>query len=186
MLKMEDKTDEELVELVLNNKTEAFGVLAERYEKKLIRYGKKFLYNYENIEDAVQNIFIKSYVNIKGFDIRKKFSPWIYRIAHNEFINIIKKKKKEPLLFLDADIIFSFSKKDNLLNDIKKGEEKKEIEGHLNELKIKYREPIVLYYFEEKSYQEISDILEIPVSTVGTRLKRGLNQIKKSLYEKRK
>ncbi len=186
MDQIDNKTDEELVRLVLKNKTEAFDILARRYEKKLLRYGKKFLYNYENIEDVVQNVFIKAYVNIRGFDLSKKFSPWIYRIAHNEFINIIKKKKKEPFLFFEADTIFSFTGKGNFLKDIEKTEEKEEIEKHLSKLKVKYREPIVLYYFEEKDYQEISDILKIPVSTVGTRLKRGRNEIKKLLHEKRK
>jgi RNA polymerase sigma-70 factor, ECF subfamily len=186
MDQMDNKTDEELVRLVLKNKTEAFDILARRYEKKLLRYGRKFLYNYENIEDVMQGVFIKAYTNIRSFDPSKKFSPWIYRIAHNEFINIIKKEKKEPFLFFEADAIFSFAGKDNFLKDIEIREERKEIGKYLSKLKIKYREPIVLYYFEEKDYQEISDILKIPVSTVGTRLRRGRNEIKKLLYEKRK
>ncbi len=183
---MKNKTDEELVRLVLKNKTEAFDILAKRYEDKLLRYGKRFLYNYESIEDVIQNVFIKAYVNIKSFNLSKKFSPWIYRIAHNEFINIIKQRKREPLLFFDADVIFSFAGKDDFLKDIERKEERKEMENHLSRLKVKYREPIVLYYFEEKDYQEISDILEIPISTVGTRLKRGRMEIKKLLHEKRK
>ncbi len=183
---MENKTDEELVRLVLRNQTEAFDVLAKRYEGKLLRYGKRFLYNHESIEDVIQNVFIKAYVNIKSFNPSKKFSPWIYRIAHNEFINTIKRTKKEPLLFFDADIIFSFAGKDDLLKEIERKEERKEMEGHLSKLKVKYREPMILYYFEEKDYQEISDILEIPISTVGTRLKRGRMEIKKMLHEKRK
>ncbi len=186
MDQMDNKTDEELVRLVLKNETKAFDILAKRYEKKLLRYGKRFLYSYENLEDAVQNVFVKTYVNIKSFDFSKKFSPWIYRIAHNEFINIIKQKRKEPFLFFDADVIFSFAGKDDFLKDIERKEEKKEIEKHLSKLKVKYREPIVLYYFEEKDYQEISDILGIPISTVGTRLKRGRSEIKKLLYGKRK
>ncbi len=186
MEQMDNKTDEELVRLVLKNKTEGFDILAGRYEKKLLRYGRKFLYNYENIEDVIQNVFIKAYVNIRSFDLSKKFSPWIYRIAHNEFINIIKQQKKEPILFFEADVIFSFAGKDDFLKDIERREERKEIENHLSKLKVKYREPIVLYYFEEKDYQEISDILKIPVSTVGIRLKRGRSEIKKLLYEKRK
>ncbi|HDQ16256.1 MAG TPA: RNA polymerase sigma factor [Bacteroidetes bacterium] len=98
----------------------------------------------------------------------------------------MKKKKREPFLFFDADIIFSFAGKDNFLKEIERKEEKEEIEKYLSKLKTKYREPLVLYYFEEKNYQEISDILEIPISTVGIRLKRGRNEIKKLLYEKRK
>jgi len=134
MNQIDDKTDEELVRLVLKNKTEVFDVLARRYEKKLLRYGRKFLYNYENIEDVVQSVFIKAYINIKSFNSSRKFSPWIYRIAHNEFINIIKKKKREPLFFFDTDFIFSFSKKSNFLKDIEAREEKEEIEKHLKNI----------------------------------------------------
>jgi RNA polymerase sigma-70 factor, ECF subfamily len=185
MENIEDKTDEELARLVQKKRTDAFELLVNRYEGKLLRYGRRFLFNYENIEDAVQNVFIKAYINIQGFDITKKFSPWIYRIAHNHFINIIKKSKKEPFLFFDADVIFSFAGKDNILKEVKKKEEKKEIEKYLNELKTRYREPIILYYFEDKNYQEISDILKIPISTVGIRLKRGRDQIKKFYGEKK-
>lgn len=182
---MEEKTDEEIAQLVQAKRTDLFGVLIKRYEKKILRYGKRFLFNYENIEDAVQDIFIKAYVNIQSFDASKKFSSWIYRIAHNHFINIITKNKKEQFLFFNADVIFSFAGKENILENLEKEEEKEEMEKYLSKLKIKYREPIILYYFEDKNYQEISDILRIPVSTVGVRLKRGREEIKK-LYGKRK
>ncbi len=181
---MEGKTDEELVQLTRQENKEAFGLLVRRYENKLLRYGKRFLFNHENIEDAVQDIFIKTYRNIQSFDLSKKFSPWVYRIAHNEFINIIKRTKKESFLFFDADTIFSFPSKDNILKEIENKEEKKDLEKYLNNLKTKYREPLILYYFEDKNFEEISDILEIPISTVGTRLKRGREQIKK-IYGKR-
>jgi RNA polymerase sigma-70 factor, ECF subfamily len=185
MENIEDQTDEKLAHLVQKKRTDAFGVLVNRYEGRLLRYGRRFLFNYENIEDAVQNIFMKVYINIQSFDVTKKFSPWIYRIAHNHFINIIKKSKKESFLFFDADVIFSFPGKENVLEDIKIKEEREEIEKYLNNLKVKYREPIILYYFEDKNYQEISDILRIPIPTVGVRLKRARDEIKK-LYEKRK
>ncbi len=182
---MEEKTDEELAVLAQKGDILSFSVLLERYEKKLLRYGKRFLFNYENVEDAVQVIFIKVYENINSFQATKKFSSWIYRIAHNHFINIIIKTKKEPFLFFDADVIFSFSNKRNVLADIIKEEEIKKIEGCLGNINIRYREVIILYYFEDKSYKEIADILGIPTSTVGIRLKRGREQIKKN-YEKRK
>ncbi len=182
---MEEKTDEELAQLTQQKKKEAFGVLVIRYERKLLRYGKRFLFNYESIEDAVQNIFIKVYRNIQSFDPSKKFSSWIYRIAHNEFINIIKRSKKESFLFFEADTIFSFPSKESTLREIETKEEKKVLEKHLNKLKPKYREPLIFYYFEDKNYEDISDILKIPISTVGIRLKRGRDQIKK-FYEERK
>ena len=182
---MKDITDEELAKLTQEGETEAFGILVERYEKKLLRYGKRFLFDYENIKDAVQEVFIKAYGNIRGFDHSKRFSPWIYRIAHNDFVNIIKKNKREPYTIFDTDVIFSFASEEEILTGVERKERKREVEKYLSEIKPKYREILVLFYFEEKDYKEISDILSIPVSTVGVRLRRGREEVKK-IYEKRK
>ncbi len=177
--------DEELAKLVQEKNLDAFTILVERYESKLTRYGKRFLFEDASVEDAVQRVFLKTYKNIQGFDISRKFSSWIYRIAHNEFINIIKKKHRDPFLFFDPDIIFNYPSKENILEKIKKDEEKRDTEELLGDLKPKYREILILYYFEDKDYREISDILKIPVSTVGVRLKRAKEKIKTN-YEKRK
>ncbi len=181
---MNEKKDEELARLVQKRNLGAFDELAKRYEEKLMRYGRRFLLNEEVAEDAVQRVFLKSYQNIQSFDTSRKFSSWIYRIAHNEFINVIKKKKRESFLFFEADTIFTYPSKENILEDIKTLEEKKEIENSLENINARYREVIILYYFEDKNYKEISEILKIPVSTVGVRLKRGRGEIKKN-YEKR-
>ncbi len=182
---MREKTDEELAKLTQEGETEAFGTLVERYEGKLSRYGKRFLFDHENIKDAVQEVFVKAYANIRSFDHSKRFSPWIYRIAHNNFVNIIKKKKREPYTFFDADVIFSFASEEETLSSAERRERKKEVEKYLSEIRPKYREILVLFYFEEKDYKEISDILNIPISTVGVRLRRGRQEIRKK-YEKRK
>jgi len=88
----QELTDEEVAKRVQAGQSEAFGLIVERYEAKLFRYGKKFLSNHENIEDVVQEVFIKVYQNIQSFDSSQKFSPWIYRIAHNTYVNVLKKK----------------------------------------------------------------------------------------------
>ena len=82
-------------------------------------------------------------------------------------------------------MIFTFMNEDDLLGDMEREEERREIDAYLKEIRPKYREILTLFYFEEKDYQEISDILNIPTSTVGVRLKRGREEIKK-IYEKRK
>ncbi len=103
---MSEKTDEEIAVLVQRGDTEPFGELVTRYEQKMLRYARKFLLGKEDAEDRVQNVFLKAYENIRSFDATRRFSPWLYRIAHNEFINAIKKKGKEPLPFFDPDILF--------------------------------------------------------------------------------
>jgi len=172
-------TDEELAKKIQAGDSELFGVLVSRYEGKIKRYAKKFLFNYEDAEDLAQQAFLKTYININSFDSQRKFSPWVYRIAHNEFINAIKKRKREPLPFFDADTIFPHPlAKENPLKDSERAEISRVINQCLGQLNAKYREPLILYYLENFDYNEIADIMRIPVSTVGVRLRRGKEKLK--------
>lgn len=180
-----EKTDEQIALAVQNGDAHSFSILVERYEKKMMRYARKFLFGYADAEDLVQEIFIKAYMNIQGFDTSRKFSPWIYRIAHNEFINAIRKKGREPLSFFDPDTLFPHpTAPDNADRDVNEREIKKMLDGCLDELDPKYREPLVLYYYEDMDYQSIADIMRIPISTVGIRLKRGKAALRQA-YKKR-
>ncbi|MEW6610233.1 MAG: RNA polymerase sigma factor [Patescibacteria group bacterium] len=177
-------TDEEIAGLVQQGDTETFGILVERYGDKLTRYARKFLANREDIEDLVQEVFMKAYTNIQSFTTSRKFSPWLYRIAHNEFINAIKKKRWEPLPFFDPDTLFPHPLSQDVADrGLMKREVKELVEQHLNKLDAKYREPLVLYYLEGLDYTEISEVLQLPVSTVGVRLKRGKEMMKKYITE---
>lgn len=175
-------TDEELARRVQLGDKAAFSALFRRYEPRILRYGRTFLFQYEDIEDAVQDVFIKTYVNINSFDATRKFSSWIYRIAHNTFINVIKKKGREPIAFLDLDAFFQLTpvSEPKAPSRIEQLEVQYNLEQSLTALEPKYREPLVLYYIEEKSYKEIADILRIPVSTVGVRISRAKALLRRS------
>lgn len=179
---MNDINDEETARRVQNGDVEAFAVLMGRYEKKITRYGKKFLSHPDDVKDIVQEIFTKAYINIKSFDAARRFSPWIYRIAHNEFVNALKKKKSEKISFLDFDVIFPHPvAKEYADADIDRADLRRLLDIHMDKMPAKYREPLVLYYFEELSYREIADIMRLPVSTVGIRLQRGKAMLKKAI-----
>ncbi len=174
--KDKEQKDEDIVLGVQSGKIDSFGLLVQRYEERIKRYGRKFLAGYEDIEDIVQQVFLKAYINIQSFDASRKFSSWLYRIAHNEFINAIRKKKKEPLPFFNPDIIFPHPlSKETADKRVREEDVNKIVDKCLDKLDPKYREIIVLYYFEEMRYKEIADILHIPVSTVGVRIKRAKN-----------
>jgi len=174
MSEIHNPTDEELVREVQDGASEAFGVLMERYEDKIKRYARRFLFGYDDGADIVQEVFLKAYINIQSFDAERKFSSWLYRIAHNEFINAIKKKGREPLPFFDPDNLFPHpTAPESADTEINRQEITELLEMSLDKLKAKYREVFVLYYFEDMDYQEIADVLKIPVATVGVRLKRG-------------
>lgn len=177
---MAELSDEQIAQSVQKGDVHIFGLLVERYEAKLLRYSKKFLFDHEDGKDLVQEVFIKAYGNIQSFDPKRNFSSWIYRIAHNEFINAIRKKGREPLSFFDPDTLFPHPAAETQADDeLKKQEIKDMVEKCLSRLDAKYREPLVLYYFEDMGYKEISEIMRIPIATAAIRLKRGKTALQK-------
>ncbi len=176
-----ESSDEQLAKSVQEGDIEKFGTLMERYQAKLFRYGKKFLSNEDNIEDVVQDVFIKTYQNIQSFDTSQRFSPWIYRIAHNTYVNAIKKNSLSPLYLFDFDTLISHTIVDDPIVREKEQEEiKKIVDQGLSLIEPKYREILILYYIEDLSYKEISDILHIPVGTVGVRIMRAKETLKEA------
>ena len=184
---MHERTDEEIAVQVQKGDTESFRVLVERYETKLARYAKRFFFRGDDAQDLVQDVFIKAYINIKSFDPDRRFSPWIYRIAHNEFVNAVKKKQKERenVSLFDFDVFFPHLVAKETADATASLQELKErLDESLDKLDDKYKEPLILYYFEEMDYKEIAEILRIPVSTVGVRLQRGKVMLQKIIKEK--
>jgi RNA polymerase sigma-70 factor (ECF subfamily) len=187
---MSEETDESIAIRVQNGDEEAFGELLERYQAKLSRYARKFLLDPDDAKDIVQDIFIKSYQNIQSFDATRRFSPWIYRIAHNEFVNALKKRASRRTVFtIDFDTLFPhLTAPDTADSGTLERDTRATLERYLDKVGAKYREPLVLYYLEGMDYKEISEILQIPVSTVGVRLARGRTALQKAagpepLYE---
>lgn len=178
---MGTETDEALAVRVQAGEEAAFGELVARYEPKLMRYARKFLLDPDDAADIVQDVFLKSYENMRSFDATRRFSPWIYRIAHNEFVNALKRRESRGMIFtMDFDTLFphlaAAERSDTaaLERDVREA-----LERHLAKIDAKYREPLILYYLEEMDYRMISEVLHIPVSTVGVRLSRGKAILKK-------
>lgn len=175
-----EKSDEEIAKRVQGGDADAFGILIDRYEAKLVRYARKFLIFDSEATDMVQDVFIKAYSNMQRFNVKKRFSPWIYRIAHNAFINEIKRREKAPVSFYDPDTIFPHPVADEQTDTLAQEKERVHaMQQSLATLSVKYREPLVLYYFENMSYKDISEVLRIPTSTVGIRIRRGKEQLQK-------
>lgn len=173
-------SDEELARKVQAGDSEAFGILVERYEAKLMRYGSKFLSSSDDITDLVQDAFIRAYQNMQSFDASLRFSPWMYRIAHNEFVSALRKRSRTPIITLDFDALVAHPAYDDPApREREQKEMRAYIERGLEKISPKYREVLVLYYLEELAYKEIADVLQIPVSTVGIRLKRAKEELAK-------
>lgn len=176
-------SDEILARRVQKGDSELFGVLMQRYQEKLKRYGSRFLTDRDDIEGIVQDVFVKAYRNIQSFDAKLRFSPWIYRIAHNTFANALRSRSVRPTLLPDFDELVSHVMASEKTDSEAEHADMVRMVGEgLSRLKPAHREILVLYYMEELSYKEISDVLRIPTATVGVRLSRAKQELKK-VYE---
>lgn len=182
-------SDEEIVVLALKDQA-AFRYIVDRYDERLGRYLTRLgIRNREDREDVLQDVFVKVYRNLNDFDTDLSFSSWIYRIAHNEAISAYRKKSVRPEGHLvdEGDLVLEFvsgkeSGADKLFDESINADE---VAKALDELSERYKDPIILRFFEHKEYDEISDILKIPIGTVGTLIHRGKKQLETLLDEEK-
>jgi RNA polymerase sigma-70 factor (ECF subfamily) len=172
-------TDKELVRLALGN-LDYFSCLYQRYEPEMLRYVQRIsAVDLDEARDILQESFIKIWHNLNEFDASLKLSSWIYRIVHNETVSYVRRRKSygkdkktdtagyEDKLASDPEPETDPEQKPQLVYNV------------LGSLPLKYREVLTLKFIEEKSYQEISDILRIPEGTVAIRINRAKKLFRK-------
>ncbi len=165
------ESDQAIVARVIDGDNDAYAVLIERYEQKLLRYVVYLLHDQMTAADVVQDTFIKAYQNLRGYKTEYKFSSWIYRIAHNETMNHIKRSRR--FSDIDTEAAPELSYDPALEESIDAALLQAQVHGCLGQLEPKYREIIQLIYFEHMKYDEASDVLHVPTSTVGVWLSRA-------------
>jgi RNA polymerase sigma-70 factor (ECF subfamily) len=182
-------SDGELITIINKKNKEAYIELFARYQKKLFGYIYHLIGNREETEDILQNVFSKTYKNIDHFDVTRKFSSWIYRIAHNEAVNFLKRKSNRYTIswediVTNKDILNSVSQEELPEDMIEHKEVAKEIAVALEKLPFKYREILLMRYFQEYSYKEIGKILKKSVNTVGTLINRSKKKLAEIVEKK--
>jgi len=182
----EPKKDAELVELSKSD-PESFGFLMERYESQLFHYIRRIgQLSKEDTEDILQEVFIKIYKNLNGYNESLKFSSWAYRIAHNHVIDHFRRANARPKTNSLEDeewerLISSSVRIDKAIMDKDCIER---IKSCIQELPMKYREILILRFIEEKDYEEIMDILKKPKGSVATLVSRGKEMLVRNMKEK--
>jgi RNA polymerase sigma-70 factor (ECF subfamily) len=136
--------------------------------------------NYHDAVDLTQEVFLHLYQVLDKFDGDRKFFPWMYRIATNVCYNALKKKPKEAT---SLDNVIEFvSDQDSQPEDKYESKEIREtVHKAITELPENFRIPMVLRYLEDLSYKQISAAMDLPVSTIETRLYRGRIMLQKKL-----
>jgi RNA polymerase sigma-70 factor, ECF subfamily len=176
------------IKQVIKGDQDAFGEIVEIYKNSVYQLCFRMLGNRQEAEDIAQEAFIRAYVHIKSFNQDLKFSTWLFRIATNLCIDRMRKKK--PDYYLDAEVagtegltMYSQIPSDTPLpeNEVESLELHDTVQKEILKLPEKYRSPIVLKYIEDLSLNEISEILDLPLGTVKTRIHRGREALRQQL-----
>lgn len=178
-------SDEIVVRQTLENK-DAFALLIERYEEKLGRYLQRLGVSVkEDREDILQNAFIKAYRNLNSFDQDLTFSSWMYRIAHNEAMSFFRARKARPQVILGEESELLMAQLKDADADAAANAELRLSQEELSKafavIDPRFREVLALRFFDDRSYGEISDILEVPVGTVSTLIHRAKRALRAAL-----
>ena len=169
--------DTAIVAAVIHGDTDAYAEIMARYEQKLERYVLYLVHDTAMARDIVQETFIRTYQNLRSYNPKYKFSSWIYRIAHNQAMNALKKDRHIATHAIESFPDTTYDTRIDELIDAKILHQR--VQACLNQLAPKYREVVQLIYFENMKYEDAGDVLRLPVSTIGVRLARAKAQLLK-------
>jgi RNA polymerase sigma-70 factor (ECF subfamily) len=181
-----DLADEKLVELAVSGDSEAFGEIVKRWERKIFALCFGMLGREDEARDASQETFISAYRSISNFRGEAKVSSWLHRIAVNQCLTVKRRAKTRSEEFIDDESgeeerIFVAPAHGSPANSTEATERLAIVRQAVNSLPVDLRQVIVMKEFEEMTFQEISDTLELPLSTVKSRLYTALRQLRMKL-----
>jgi RNA polymerase sigma-70 factor (ECF subfamily) len=148
----------------LRGDSSAFEPLVRRYQRLLFTVALRIVGDYEDARDATQSAFVRAYQGLGSYDPERKFFSWMYRIVVNECLNVRRARKpQEPLMgTLEAE--------GGSVDTLEASERHDRVQAALMRLSGPYREVVVLRYFADLSYREISEAVGVPEKTVKSRL----------------
>lgn len=175
-------TDSALVAAALND-LDQFEKIVERYEAPLLGYIQRISsFSKEEAQDVLQEVFVKCWRNLNGYQPNLPFKSWIYRIAHNAVISAFRKHKSrgyDAQIELDPSLYDSLPSNElGIDEEINKKQRAELVRSVLDMMTLKEREVLVLRYFENQDYDSISDILKKPIGTISTLLHRAKKSFK--------
>lgn len=177
--------DARLVRLVLDGDQAAFEYLFNRYADSIRRLYAKRVGNADDVDDLLQETFIKVFMNLSRYDSAYTFGQWLYVIARNTFIDYVRRRRDSlPIDQLTSGIASASSggtvtPEQSVINQ----QQRMRIDHHLSRMTPRYRELIELRFFREFSYDEIANKLSLPLGTVKTQIHRAREQLCRFIVE---
>ncbi|WP_234571912.1 RNA polymerase sigma factor [Rhodohalobacter sp. 614A] len=183
--------DDKFVKQAIKGNQDAYKQLMDKYQKPLYFHVLKMVRNHEQVEDLVQEAFMKAFNNLSSYNTNYAFSTWLYRITTNHTIDYLRKKKlnttsiNEPVKTRDGEMEIQISDEAETDRNIIRKERKEIIHTAINNLPKKYRKVIEMRHLQELSYQEIAEQLDLPLGTVKAHIFRAREMLYKELKDKR-
>ncbi|MBN2366004.1 MAG: RNA polymerase sigma factor [Calditrichaeota bacterium] len=181
----EHLNDLEIIRKVLQGNLDAYKMIVDRYSDFILNLCYRHLYSQPEAEDATQDVFIKAYNNLSQWEPRAQFKTWLYRIAINHCLNMVRRKKLIHFQSMNSpDFIEDISmaaREKSAESGIIDHQKEKFLQKILYELPEKQRTVLLLYFYQELSYREIAETLKISLSSVESRLFRAKKALAKIL-----
>jgi len=178
-------TDAELVQRTVNGDHEAFSVLVDRYARSVTAVIADIIGQQTDVEDVVQECFLRAYRFLGSYREEAKFATWLTRVAHNVAISRIRQHVRYRSRFAEEDEEFgvdTFDSPDPKPDEIAEaGDLHTRMIRHIDALPQHYRTALTLYYYEERTYVEIAEIMNKPMNTVKAYLHRAKAALEKAL-----
>jgi RNA polymerase sigma-70 factor (ECF subfamily) len=169
----QDGDEAELIERSRSGDSAAFGVLVERYQRRVVGVALAVVHNQDDAVELAQETFVRAYENLSKFESRSSFSTWLYRIAANLAIDFWRREGRHVVLHgedAESEISRIPSLQGDSFKEVSRAELSERLNKALGELTSEHRAVILLREVEGLSYDEISDILQVPRGTVMSRL----------------
>ena len=170
-------TDDELVRRVTGGDVGSYGILVERYYERSLRFGMRMLGNRADAEEAVQNAFVRVYRALDRYDARSRFEPWLFQIVANQCRTLGAKRRRRERTFVPIDATHDFGEPPAAAGV----HEALDVQRALLQLSPDHREALLLFYMEDRSYEDIADVTGVGVSALKMRVKRAREQLRKVL-----
>jgi len=167
-----DTNDNALVLQTLQGKVKSFKILVERYQKRAYLFASGMVGNHDDAYDLSQEAFIRAYKNLNRFDPLYQFKTWFFKILSNLCKNYLRQKGNRDIVLTSSEITAAAAAPHKARPDMlfEKSEIQREVWICINELPEKFREIIILNHFQDMSYEQIANVLDIPRGSVMSRL----------------
>lgn len=181
--------DKEVIKNIIGGKEEDFEILVNRYYRQILVYLCRLLnFNQGDAEDVLQQTFANAYSNIVTYNPSLSFSSWLYRIAHNLAIDLIRKKSKFYIIDTNNQVTQNqIHSNDSVMQAAQEVAEskitKQRLESVLRNLDIDNRNLLTMFYLQGLSINEISDILKVTANSVGVKLTRARDKARLIIYK---